>query len=236
MKHAAWLAVALTVPALTGCGRESHDSLRKQQTQTVTEAAAALAAATDSATVEAARPKLKTVSERWRDVEKRQGALPVPTPEQAAELQRKYEAELTAARQRFADEAVRVAALPGGKQTLDEVGDIAKLCAFDAHEVVRKQQIQTAKEAADLLEGIKDRAGVEAAKPRVRELMTRWQNLEKSQETLPALSPDQQAELKKRHEDAFNGVAMRFGRERLRVAFVPGAMDALKEFNDIKKK
>jgi hypothetical protein len=220
--------------SLTGCGRESHASLRKAQIQLINETADTLVAAKDETTADAVKPKLKTLAERWRDSEKRLGALPVPTPEQAAELQRAHGEDLQKANERLAGEVLRVAQLGNGPSAVQESGELLTSCARPAHELLRKQQIQTAKEAADFLATIRDKSAVESARPKLKQLGDRWRRLETCAETLPRLAPDQEIDLKRKYDDELNGVKLRVTGELFRIALVPGGADALKSVGDLK--
>lgn len=110
--------------ALNGCGKESFESVRKQQTATVKEAADLLGTIKDKETAEKAKPRLKQLGERWRDLQKRMDALPSPSAEEEARTKRLYEDEFEGAKTRFAKEYFRVIFVPGGKEVLDEIGEI----------------------------------------------------------------------------------------------------------------
>ena len=127
MKKVAFAVVALfPLFALSGCGKDNYESLRKQQVATVKEAADLLATIKDKETAEKAKPRLKQLGDRWRDLQKRMDALPSPSAEEEARTKRLYEDEFNGARGRFLAESIRVAFVPGGKEALQEMGEIIK--------------------------------------------------------------------------------------------------------------
>lgn len=126
MKKALFGLVAVfPILALSGCGKESFESVRKQQTATVKEAADLLATIKDKESAEKAKPRLKQLGERWRDLQKRMDALPSPSAEEEARTKRLYEDEFQGAKARFGKQWLRVLLVPGGKEALDEIGEIS---------------------------------------------------------------------------------------------------------------
>jgi hypothetical protein len=228
------IAGAMLPLFLTGCGRDSHDSLRKQQVLTIKETADALAAVHDSAETEPAKPKLKSLQEKWRDLEKRQKALPAIDSKETAELEKKHGDEMTGAGQRLAVEAVRVAGMRGGRDALKEASDIINQIGPVARETARKQQLAGLKEAADLLSTLKDKTSVDAARPKVKDMAERMRDIEQFVETLPAATPEEEAAIKHKYGDEFNGVKMRLGGEAVRVMFIPGGKELIQSAGEIK--
>ncbi len=125
MKNVLFAVLALfPLVALSGCARESFESIRKQQVATAKEAADLLGTIKDKETAEKAKPRLKQLGERWRDLQKRMDALPSPSAEEEARTKRLYEDEFEGAKARFAKEWLRVLFVPGGKDALDEIGEL----------------------------------------------------------------------------------------------------------------
>ena len=67
--------VVVLLGSLSGCG-DSHDSILNQQVQTAKEIADTLSSIKDKASADTAKPKLKVLGDRWRDLKKRADALP----------------------------------------------------------------------------------------------------------------------------------------------------------------
>src|SRR5262249_10513495 len=151
----------------------------KQQVKTVQEAADVVNNIKDKASADAAAPQLKKLSERWRDLGKRRDTLPKLAPAEEAKLKAKYDDELTNAGLRLVTDAIRTNLVRGGKDALAEANDIVAGPAHDVRDSLRKQQIQTAKEGADLLTTINDKSSADAAKPQLKKLGDQWRDLEK---------------------------------------------------------
>jgi len=121
------ICVAALLPLLlSGCGRDSLESLRKQQLLTVKEANDLLETIKDKASADKAKPRLKELGDRWRDLDKRVGDLPPIPTEEEARVQKKYDDELNGAKMRYFRESIRVSLVPGGAEVLKEVGDLKK--------------------------------------------------------------------------------------------------------------
>lgn len=228
------ILAVLSLSLISGCGRDSHDSLRQQQVTALKEAAETLKTIQDQATADAAKPKLTKLSERWGDLAKRSAALPALTSEQAVSLQ-KYDEEKLAAGLQLVSQGSRVVPLPGGKEAFGQVSDMVGSVAPQAREAIRKRQIETAKEGADLLESIKDKNSAEAAKPQVTALVERWNSVERMHEVLPKSTPEQDAELVKKYGDEWNGVRVRFTQQLFRLSLQPWARETLQPLAQIKK-
>jgi len=220
---------------LSGCGRDSHDSLRQQQVATIKESAETLKPVQDQATADAAKLKLAKLGERWSDLAKRAEVLPKPSSEQEAELKKKFDDERLAAGLQLISQGARVSSVSGGKEAFAQVNDMVNSFAPQAREAIRKRQIETAKEGADLLESIKDKAAADAAKPQVAALVERWNSVEKMHEMLPKSTPEQDAELVKKHGDEWNGIRTRFAFQILRLNAAPWAREVLQPLSQIKK-
>jgi len=127
MKRVLILVAAVALPcSLSGCGGDTRSSLMKQLVATVNEVADTLATIKDQASAEAAKPKLKALGERYRDIDKRGKALKEPTPEEKTALEKEYAEPLKSAYGRLLSEMLRVAFVPGGKEALQEMGEIKR--------------------------------------------------------------------------------------------------------------
>src|SRR5262245_50719842 len=110
---------------LAGCNRNSFESLRKRQVETVTEALHVLTDIHDRDPAEKARPTLKQLGERWRDLDTRISALTDVSPEEQARA-KPLSDQLDSLIARYLGEAIRVAFVPGGKEALAEIGEVKK--------------------------------------------------------------------------------------------------------------
>jgi hypothetical protein len=107
-------------------------------------------------------------------------------------------------------------------------------CARDSLEAVRKEQVQTVKEAVELLQTVRDRDSADKARPRLKQLGERWRDLAKRRDALKAVSADEEALVKGKYGEEMGGLILRYAGDAVRVALVPGGAEALKEIGDVK--
>ncbi len=124
MKTAFRTAALFVLVMLSGCGRDSFESLRKQQVETLREAADTLGTIKDADSAAKAKPKLKQLGDRWRDLEKRLDAT-AKTPADE-DKSKPLTDELNTLVVRYLAEAVRVTFVPGGQDALKEIGEVKK--------------------------------------------------------------------------------------------------------------
>lgn len=117
------LALLLVLLLVTGCG-DSPESLTRDSIATLNEVADVLATVKDRRTADAARPTLRQLGERWRDLQKRAGAVKQPTAGESKALQERYRPEMEAAMKRYFAEVQRLLQVPGGPEALRELGEV----------------------------------------------------------------------------------------------------------------
>jgi hypothetical protein len=118
-------AVLLLLLTGSGCARDSLESLRKQQVETVNDAVHVLVDIRNNESAVKAKPALKRLGDKWRDLEKRMAALPELSAEDQARAKSSTE-QLDGLIVRFLTESLRVAFVPGGKEALNEIGEVKK--------------------------------------------------------------------------------------------------------------
>ena len=111
--------------ALSGCAADNIESVRTQQVATAKEAVDVLASIKDAESAVKAKPKLKDLGNRWRALEKRFDALPPASAEEFARA-KSLKAELDGLVLVYVGEAIRVAFVPGGREALNEIGELQK--------------------------------------------------------------------------------------------------------------
>jgi hypothetical protein len=109
--------------ALSGCS-ESHESLAAEAISILKDIADELSKIEDPASAEAAKPKLKTLGDRWRDNRQRRRNSKALSPKQMAVLEREYGPQLESALKRYLAEVARVQRVDGGEEALGELGEI----------------------------------------------------------------------------------------------------------------
>jgi hypothetical protein len=123
MRKLALIFLTFTLPVLTGCGNP-HEKLAANAIAILTEVADALSAIQDSASAEAAKAGLKSLGERWRANERELAEGKPPTTRDLAKIGKKYGAQFDAAVKRYLAEARRVQKIEGGKDALQELGEL----------------------------------------------------------------------------------------------------------------
>jgi hypothetical protein len=105
---------------------QAREAIRKRQIETAKEGTDLLETIKDKASADAAKPQVAVLVERWNSVEKMHEVLPKSTPEQDAELIKKYGDEWNGVRQRFAGQAIRLSLSPWAKEVLQPLSQIKK--------------------------------------------------------------------------------------------------------------
>jgi hypothetical protein len=124
MNKAAKIALVCgLLSAADGCG-DSHESLVKEGVRILNDAADVLSTINDKAGVDAARPKLRDINQRWRENQDRADAMKKPTQQERQRLQREYSTEFETAGRRCRIEKTRVRRVPGGAAAIKELDDI----------------------------------------------------------------------------------------------------------------
>lgn len=117
------IAACLLLYLMGGCGssRNTPVGLMEDNIKTLNETSAVLESIKDGPSVEAARPKLKTLAEHaGENLRKGQELSKKMTDEEQRQFGEQYKDRLMEAQQRNARAWLRVLSLPGGKQLHDE--------------------------------------------------------------------------------------------------------------------
>jgi hypothetical protein len=115
----------LLLLVLPGCSGDSFESLRKKQVETVNEAIQVLTGIRDRDSAEKARPTLKKLGDRWRDLDNRISALENVSADEQTKA-KPLSDQLDSLIAHYLGEALRVAFVPGGKDALAEIGEVKK--------------------------------------------------------------------------------------------------------------
>jgi hypothetical protein len=106
----------------SGCS-DSHESLTAEAIQILRETADVLSGIQDSASAEAAKPRLKELGGRWRENERQRANKRIPARE-LAKLEREYGAQLESAMKRYLEQVRRVQRVDGGEEALRALGEV----------------------------------------------------------------------------------------------------------------
>src|SRR2546425_11059966 len=96
---------------LCGCG-DSHQSLAREQVDTMKEMAATLDTVKDADSAKDAKPKLKKLAERMNDINQREAKLPAPTEAEIKAMDSKYGKEMEEASRKMQAAMLRIIADP----------------------------------------------------------------------------------------------------------------------------
>ncbi len=107
-RFAALLLAAVLPFALTGCG-DSHDKAMKDMVSVMNRMADTLATVKDKATAEAAKEKLKGITEEMKAIKTRMDKLGNPTGDAEKALKDKYEKEMSEATSKMMGAAMKIA-------------------------------------------------------------------------------------------------------------------------------
>ncbi|HMF14998.1 MAG TPA: hypothetical protein VKE94_21930 [Gemmataceae bacterium] len=119
------LALFSTVGLLcgSGCGNP-HEERAVEAIAILGSISDELSKITDAASVEAAKPRLEELGNRWRANERKQSSLKPPGRREMAELAKKYAAQLDSAVNRYDSERKRVKKIDGGPEALAALGNL----------------------------------------------------------------------------------------------------------------
>lgn len=123
MRRTILVLCAFSILPLLGCG-DSHESLAANAIAILKDIADELSTIKDSATSEAAQPRLKELGNRWRANERRVAEYKPPTTREMATLEKQYGAQLESAMKRYFAEVARVRRIEGGADALRELGEV----------------------------------------------------------------------------------------------------------------
>jgi hypothetical protein len=122
MRNAVVCIVLLSLAAVPGC-KSSHELALREGIALVNQLTDLLSTITDGRSAEEARPKLKTLLVRLRDVGYRLNRVEKRPGDQTTELADKYRQEYEDARKRFRKALAKAASDPGAAKVIEQVFD-----------------------------------------------------------------------------------------------------------------
>ncbi|CAN5524098.1 hypothetical protein BH10PLA1_BH10PLA1_17810 [soil metagenome] len=94
-------------------------------------------------------------------------------------------------------------------------------CGGDSHEKLSKESVSTMKEMVSVLEGVKDEASAQSAKPQLKSLMEKLQDINHRQSKLPAPTEAEMKEMDSKYGKEMEETSRKFTSEMMRVMFTP---------------
>ncbi len=191
------LALFLTL-SLCACG-DSFENLSDDTLTLVKDLTVTLQSVKDEASAKAALSDLESLRENYDDLQARATNIGEPTKEQVEELRDMVKANQAAA-DTFRAELKRVvkikAAIAVLRPTLEGMPKlVGRIPEPSPHADLLEEMGGLSKEIATLLQGVKDEASANAAKPKLETLADQASKLSKQFETLPTPTAAQQKEL-----------------------------------------
>ena len=114
---------ALGLLLVGGC-TNPHEARATEAIAILESIANELSTITDSASAEAAKPRLAELGDRWRDNDHRQTKQRPPTTREMAAIMKKYGAQFQSANDRYDSERNRVKKIEGGPDALAALGNL----------------------------------------------------------------------------------------------------------------
>jgi hypothetical protein len=108
MKRLLAFTAVVTFLICAGCG-DSHESLAADGVSTMKEMVAVLDTVKDSDSAKAAKPKLKSLSEKLNNINERQAKLPAPTEADIKAIESKHGKEMEELQQKMTSAMLRIA-------------------------------------------------------------------------------------------------------------------------------
>jgi hypothetical protein len=107
MKRLLAFTAVVTFLICAGCG-DSHESLAAEAVSTMKDMVAVLDTVKDADSAKAAKPKLKSLSEKLNDINKRQAKLPAPTEADIKAIEAKHGKEMEELQQKMMSAMMRI--------------------------------------------------------------------------------------------------------------------------------
>jgi hypothetical protein len=121
MRHLFIVLVLIVCLAPAGCG-SPNEELAKDSIDLLKEIADELSTIKDSASAEAAAPRLRELGDRWRANKHRINEQKGTDQREMKALEKKYGGQFEAAVNRYFLEVARIERIEGGKKALSELG------------------------------------------------------------------------------------------------------------------
>src|SRR5438552_13091566 len=106
MRHVLPLGALVLLVCCAGCG-DSHESLAKDSVSNMKEMVAILDGVKDQASAHDAKPKLKSLMEKQKDIDARQNKLGAPSEDEMKTIDSKYSKEMEELQQKFNGQMMR---------------------------------------------------------------------------------------------------------------------------------
>jgi hypothetical protein len=110
--------------ASSGGEAASFEAVLKDMIATMDKLSATLSGVKDEATAKAARPELQKNAEHFVAVRKKSETVRPPTKEEKERLEKEYRPKLFESQKKLFGEIARVRTIPGGKDALQELGEL----------------------------------------------------------------------------------------------------------------
>jgi hypothetical protein len=122
MKYLLTFAVASLSLICTGCGGgDSHESLAGESLTTMKDLVATFETVKDEETAKAAKPKLKSLSDKMNALNERQAKLPAMTEADVNAIDKKYGKEMEEVQLKLASNVMRLGFDPKIRPVLDDI-------------------------------------------------------------------------------------------------------------------
>lgn len=108
MKRLLSLVLVLFTMQCAGCGGDTHESIMKEQIDTMKTMVSTLEGIKDESSAKSAKPTLESLAKQMKEIEARGAKLPAPTAEEAKALQEKYSKDMEDLMPRMMKEMFRV--------------------------------------------------------------------------------------------------------------------------------
>jgi hypothetical protein len=102
------LILSMALLICTGCGGDTHESLAAEQMDVMKKMNSVLDGVKDLASAKAAKPELKSLIAKMKDIEARSSKLPAPTAADTTAMKAKYGGEMDPLMQKFVGNMMRV--------------------------------------------------------------------------------------------------------------------------------
>lgn len=120
MKHVLALTAVLMLFVVAGCG-DSRESLAEESMSTMKDMVDTLETVKDEASAKAAKPKLQSIADKMKDIEKRQREIGMPNEKEMKELGAKYGKEMEEIQKKLMGQMMRIAFDPKIQAQLQDI-------------------------------------------------------------------------------------------------------------------
>ena len=119
-RQLAFAVVVVFALCSSGCG-DSHDSLTKEGVSAMTEMVGVLDGVKDAASAKSAKDKLKSITDKLKDIQQRQSKLPALTEADFKSMETKYGKQMEELQMKLAGHMMRIGFDPAIRAELDGI-------------------------------------------------------------------------------------------------------------------